>query len=78
MLRKNWIKTIIMKTISWIGWVSFGAGALIVLLAVISLLIGRNIFGFGHVVNYFHAASTFFLAAIAIFIFAYRCNCGKE
>jgi hypothetical protein len=66
-----------MKTISWIGWVSFGAGAIIVLLAAISLLMGRNIFGFGHIVNYFQAASTFFLAAIAIFIFSYKCNCNK-
>jgi hypothetical protein len=67
-----------MKSVGWIGWVSFGAGALIILLAAVSLLIGRNIFGFGHIVNYFHVASTFFLASIAIFIFAYRCNCSKE
>jgi hypothetical protein len=67
-----------MKSISWIGWLSFGAGVLTVLLAAISMLTGNNVFGFGHVVNYFNAANTFFLAAIAIFIYAYRCKCNKE
>lgn len=66
-----------MKSLNWIGWISFGIGVLILLLAGISLLTGMNLFGFVHVVNYFHAASTFFLLAIALFIVVYRCECKK-
>jgi hypothetical protein len=68
----------IMKTLNWIGWISFGIGAIIVLLAVISLVNGENIFGFGHVANYFQAADSFFLMAIAVFIVVYRCECSKK
>ncbi len=66
-----------MKALNWIAWISAAIGALIVLLAVISLLSGKNFFGFGRVVNYFHAANSFFLITIALFIFVYRCECKK-
>lgn len=67
-----------MKALNWIGWISGGIGVLIVLLAAISLLIGRNLFGFLHIVNFFHAANSFFLIAIALFIVVNRCECKKE
>jgi hypothetical protein len=67
-----------MKTLNWVAWISFGAGCLILLFAAISLLMGRNLFGFAHLVNYFNAANSFFLIAIALFIFVYRCKCSKE
>jgi hypothetical protein len=66
-----------MKTLNWIGWISAGIGVIIVFLAVISILVGKNIFGFGHVVNYFHAANSFFLITIALFIVVYRCENKK-
>ena len=66
-----------MKTINWIGWITCGIGVLILLLAGISLLTGKNLFGFTHVVNYFQAANSFFLLTIALFIVAYRCECKK-
>jgi hypothetical protein len=66
-----------MKTLNWIGWVSCGIGILILLLAGISLVIGKNLFGFVHVVNYFQAASSFFLLTIALFIVVYRCDNRK-
>lgn len=66
-----------MKTLNWIGWISAGIGVIIVFLAVVSLLIGKNIFGFGHIVNYFHAANSFFLITIALFIVVYRCENKK-
>jgi hypothetical protein len=66
-----------MKTLNWIGWISGGIGAVIVLVAVISIVSGKNIFGYGHVVNYFHTANSFFLMAIAAFIVVYRCECKK-
>jgi hypothetical protein len=67
----------IMKTLKWIGWISGGIGAVIVLAAAISIVSGKNIFGYGHAVNYFHAANSFFLMAIAAFIVVYRCECKK-
>ena len=70
-------KLIVMKALNWIGWISLAIAALIVLLAAISLFTGRNIFGFAHLINYFHAANTFVLFAIAIFVVTYRCDCKK-
>lgn len=67
-----------MKALNWFAWLSFGAGCLIILLAAISLITGRNLFGFAHVVNYFNAANSFFLMAIPLFIFVNRCECKKE
>ena len=66
-----------MKILNWIGWISAGIGGIIVLLAAISLLAGKNIFGVGHVVNYFHAANSFFLITIALFIVVFKCECKK-
>jgi hypothetical protein len=66
-----------MKTLNWIGWISGGIGAVIILLAGISLVTGICIFGFSHIVNYFHAANSFFLMAITLFIVVYRCDCKK-
>lgn len=66
-----------MKTLNWIGWISFGIGVLIILFAGISLLTEKNLFGFVHVVNYFQTANSFFLVTISLFIFVYRCECKK-
>ena len=67
-----------MKTLNLIAWLSAGAGTLIIIFAVISLLIGRNLFGYKHVVSYFHAANSFFLVTIALFIYTHKCNCKSE
>lgn len=67
-----------MKTLNWIGWISGAVGILIIAFASISLLTGRNLFGFTHIVNYFHAASSFFLITIALFIVTNRCQCKKD
>ena len=71
------LKLKIMKALNWIGWISGGIGAIIILFASISLATGKNIFGFAHVVNYFQAANSFLLMAIALFIVVYRCDCKK-
>jgi hypothetical protein len=67
-----------MKALNLIGWCSLGVGILIILLAAVSLLTGGNLFGFGHVVNYFVAANSFFLITIALFIVVNRCECNKK
>jgi hypothetical protein len=67
-----------MKTLNWIGWISLAIAALIILFAGISLLTGNIMFGIKHLVNYFHAASTFILFTIALFIVVYKCDCKSE
>jgi hypothetical protein len=66
-----------MKTLNWIAWGSLSVAALIILLATIILITGTGLFGFSHVVNFFHAANTFILFSIAIFLVVYRCDCKK-
>jgi hypothetical protein len=61
-----------MKTLNWIAWLSAGIGVLLILFAGISSFTESNILGFEHRVNYFHAANSFFLITIALFIFLLR------
>jgi hypothetical protein len=67
-----------MKTLNWLAWISFSTGVLIILLAIISLLSGRNIFGFTHIVNYFTAANSFLLISVALLIVTNRCTCNSD
>lgn len=67
-----------MKALNLTGWISLGIGAVIVILAAISLVTGKNILGFAHAVNFFHAANSFFLITIALFIVVNRCECSKK
>jgi hypothetical protein len=48
------------------------------ILACISLLTGRALFGFSHAVNYFQAANSFLLLAIVLFIVTKHCNCDTD
>jgi len=63
-----------MKLLKIAGWISGGIGVLIIIFAAISLLIGKNLFGFVHLVNYFHAANSFLLTAIAMFLAPAICS----
>ena len=67
-----------MKTLNWVAWISAAIAAVIILLACISLLIGRVIFGFSHAVNFFHAANSFLLLATALFIVTKKCECKSD
>jgi hypothetical protein len=66
-----------MKKLNWIAWISAGIGVLLILLAGITLLTESKILGIEHSVSCFHAANSFFLITIALFIFLYRCECKK-
>lgn len=57
-----------MKTLEILAWISGGIGCLIIIFAAISLIIGRNLFGFNQLVNYFHAANSFLLASVVLFL----------
>jgi hypothetical protein len=65
-----------MKALNWIAWISAGIGLILMILAGVSLIEGRAII-VENTINYFHAANTFFLITIALFIFLYRCECKK-
>ncbi len=67
-----------MKALNWIAWISAGIGVIFLMLAPISLLFngGNAIIGL-HIVNFFHAANSFFLLAVMLFVFLYRCECKK-
>ncbi|MGQ9620531.1 MAG: hypothetical protein ACUVTX_06040 [Bacteroidales bacterium] len=66
-----------MRPLNILAWISGSIGVLIVIIAAISLVIGRNLFGFKHLVNYFHAANSFLLIAIAMFLAEKRIDTGK-
>lgn len=67
-----------MKALTVIAWISCGIGLLFILMGVISVFTGDNLFGFGtYIVNFCHAANSFFLLTIALFIYIYRCECKK-
>jgi hypothetical protein len=63
-----------MKALNWIAWISAAIAVVIILLACISLLMGKGIFGFNHAVNFFQAANSFLLLAIALFIVTQNAN----
>ena len=59
-----------MKLLNLAGWISLGIGAIIIALGVISGIFRTNlIVPFEHLVNYFTVANSFFLFAIAMFIY---------
>lgn len=66
-----------MKATEVFAWVSAAAGMLIIAIAVISLFIGRNLFGFTHLVNYFHAANSFLLISVVMFLAGRHKGNGK-
>jgi hypothetical protein len=67
-----------MKALNWIAWISTAIAAIIILLACISLLIGKGIMGINHVVNFFQASNSFLLLAIALFIVTKKCECKND
>jgi hypothetical protein len=64
-----------MKALRVISWISTCVAVVIMVLACISLITGKTFFGFLHAVNYFQAADSFLLLAIALFIVTKCCAC---
>jgi len=67
-----------MKVLYWIAWISTAIAALVILLALISVLIGKGFFGVNQAVNFFHIANSFMLIAIALFIVTKKCECNSD
>lgn len=57
-----------MKALNLIALICGGIGLLLILAGLIQLLVGRFISG-AEIVNYIHAANSFFLITIALFLF---------
>jgi hypothetical protein len=66
-----------MKALKWIAYISADIGLVMLLLAAISIIARRAIF-VENIVNYFHAASTFFLLTILIFLYIHLDQHKKE
>ena len=66
-----------MRKIRWIAWASAAVALVLIILAGISLITGKELLGTSHAVNFFHAANSFLLAAIALFIASKQCCCDK-
>jgi hypothetical protein len=66
-----------MKALKWIAYISADIGALFVLIGLIQLVFGRFIQG-TEIINYFHAANSFFLITIVIFLYIHLSQNKKE
>jgi hypothetical protein len=66
-----------MKTINWLALISAGICLVMLLLAAISLIVGEAII-VENTINYFHAANTFFLITIALFVYLIKDQSKKD
>jgi len=66
-----------MKALNWIALISMGIGMFLILLAAISLIFGIHIMG-RQISSYFHAANSFFLLTIAVFLYIHLGQQKKE
>lgn len=67
-----------MKLFKFAAWISGIVGLVILLIAIVSLIIGQNLFGFRHVINYIHTANSFLLLAILCVLAHNGCALNKE
>jgi hypothetical protein len=65
-----------MKILRWIAWISAAIAAVLIIMACIALVIGKLFCGVAHGVNFFHAANSFLLVAITLFIVTKNCCCS--
>jgi hypothetical protein len=66
-----------LKALNAIAWVSVVLGVIFVIVGFISSYVGR-IFAETESVNFFHAANSFILGAIALFVYSIKCQLNKE
>jgi hypothetical protein len=63
------VPTWFVKALNWIEWISALVGLLFVLLALIQATFTGRFSADTEIINYFHAANSFFLMAILLFLF---------
>lgn len=66
-----------MKTLNWIAWISGGIGLILMILGGIQFLFGKFMPG-EHIVSYFIVANSFFLIAVILIVYIFRCKCNKD
>lgn len=76
MMFSNQTNICTMKALNWIAVTSVAVGALFILTGILSGLLGINFMG-SYTINFFLAADSFFLLAIALFFFALMHQRGK-
>jgi hypothetical protein len=66
-----------MKILKFIGWISAALGAILIITGVLCQLFKCSPYNVEHNISYLHAASSFLLLAIALFIASKNCcNCN--
>jgi hypothetical protein len=65
-----------LKVLNWLAWTSVIIGVIFIIVGLISAFVERIIPG-TESVNFFHAANSFFLGAIALFVFLIKCQVKK-
>ena len=66
-----------MKILKWISWIFVVLAVLLILFSVLSFLINLDTGGINKI-NYFHAANSFILLAIALYLLTDKFGCCKE
>jgi len=64
-----------MKVLRWIAFASTAVGAILIIFGCIGVIFHTCVCGFPHPVNFFHAANSFILLAVALFIVTKHCCC---
>ena len=70
-----------MKILKWVGWASLAIGACLIALGVLNQLFRISPFTVVHNISFIHAANSFILLAIAIFVVkkdCCQCDCKKD
>jgi uncharacterized membrane protein len=65
------------KALNWLEWISSVCGLVLLLLALISLIVGKPI-SVSSITSYFHAANSCFLLTIVLFLFIHLGQYKKE
>ena len=68
----------LVKLLNWIEWISAGIGGVFVILGLIQVLLRKRFGPSIEIINYFHAANSFFLLAIVLFLFIHLGQFKKE
>lgn len=66
-----------MKIFTWIIWILIALAVILIVIAGVSLLFGFKIWGI-NLISFFHAANSFLLLSIAIYLASGKCGNCKE
>jgi len=70
-------KTWFLAVLNWMAWIAAVLGLVFIIVGLISAWVGR-IIPDTESVNFFHAANSFFLGSIVLFVFLIKQHVAKE